>query len=103
MTTIQDMLEDEKSRDLDTIAVPVNESAEPDQHFVVVEEDLAAARSRFTYEDANRLKRKADFRVLPLLMVAYLIKNIDQSSTSVSYLPKRLFKGSLESCSIWYQ
>lgn len=42
-----------------------------------IKEDLGerqqAARQQFSYQDAKRLKRKADIRILPLLMLGYLV------------------------------
>jgi hypothetical protein len=50
---------------------------------LAVEGDTAELRSRFTYEDAERLKRKADVRLLVLLSLCYLCKNIDNNVISV--------------------
>lgn len=37
------------------------------------EDAVISARQQFTYSDAKRLKRKADLRILPLLMMGYLV------------------------------
>jgi hypothetical protein len=66
---------DEKNVYGDTSVVPVDGAA--------VEGDTAELRSRFTYEDAERLKRKADIRLLVLLSLCYLCKNIDNNVISV--------------------
>ncbi|RSH80782.1 hypothetical protein EHS25_007118 [Saitozyma podzolica] len=52
---------------------------------IAVEGDTAELRSRFTYEDAERLKRKADVRLLVLLSLCYLCKNIDNNV--ISFVP----------------
>lgn len=54
-----------------------------EDHLTLVSGDLAESRARFTYDDATRLKRKADRRILPLLVFAYLVKNIDNNLASV--------------------
>jgi hypothetical protein len=49
----------------------------------VVDADVAAARALFSYQDGERLKRKADWRLLTFLACAYLLKNMDQNLASV--------------------
>lgn len=49
-----------------------------------VDKDVSTARHLFKYEDGERLKRKADVRLLLILACLYLLKNIDQQLISVS-------------------
>ena len=57
--------------------LPVSEQGEG-----LVDADIAAARQLFTYQDGERLKRKADWRLLTFLALAYLLKNMDQNLAS---------------------
>jgi hypothetical protein len=45
--------------------------------------DKTVARAQFTFADSQRLKRKADYHLIPLFILAYLIKNIDGNMISV--------------------
>ncbi|KAK4684453.1 hypothetical protein P7C73_g5723, partial [Tremellales sp. Uapishka_1] len=44
--------------------------------------ESVSLRQQFTYADSQRLKRKADWRLLPILITAYLIKNMDGNIVS---------------------
>lgn len=44
----------------------------------------AQIRHEFTFEEGQRLKRKVDWVLLPLLAAAYLIKNMASNMPSVS-------------------
>lgn len=46
---------------------------------------LPTARHLFSYEDGERLKRKADVRLLLILACCYLLKNIDTNLVSVGH------------------
>ena len=68
---------------IDPTVLPVSESTDKG----LVDSDVAAARQMFTYEDGERLKRKADWRLLSLLALCYLLKNMDQQLAPVSAIP----------------
>ncbi|ODO06734.1 hypothetical protein I350_04093 [Cryptococcus amylolentus CBS 6273] len=42
----------------------------------------AAIKEKFTYEQEQKLLRRVDWRLLPLLILAYLLKNLDGNSIS---------------------
>ncbi|WVQ67112.1 uncharacterized protein L199_005307 [Kwoniella botswanensis] len=48
----------------------------------VIKADVANIRSEFTFEDSKRLLRKADWRLLPILIAIYLCKNMDGNLVS---------------------
>jgi hypothetical protein len=52
----------------------------------IVQGELANDRARFDYDTAQRLKRRADWRMMPLLIVIYLIAKIDSNIVSVRLL-----------------
>lgn len=60
---------------------PELESEKPS---LVVEGDLANDRARFDYATAQALKRRADWRLMPLLVITYLIAKVDSNIVSVS-------------------
>lgn len=51
----------------------------------IVQGELANHRARFDYDTAQRLKRRADWRMMPLLIVIYLIAKIDSNIVSVRF------------------
>ncbi|WWC71968.1 uncharacterized protein I206_105927 [Kwoniella pini CBS 10737] len=48
----------------------------------IAKTEVANIRSEFTYDDSKRLLRKADWRLLPLLIAMYLCKNMDGNLVS---------------------
>lgn len=78
-----------KSADSDLSPVAVEKdittaSVVPVDLDVFDDKDVTTARHLFKYEDGERLKRKADIRLLSILACCYLLKNIDQQLISVS-------------------
>jgi hypothetical protein len=63
----------------------IDKEAIHDEHLALVDGQLANERKKYTYDEATRLKRKADRRLLPLLVFAYLVKNIDNNLASVRW------------------
>ncbi|KAL7421487.1 hypothetical protein Q5752_004374 [Cryptotrichosporon argae] len=53
-----------------------------DNQAYVADDDAAAARRLFSYEDAQRLKRKVDLRILPVLFIGYLCRGMCQNMAS---------------------
>ncbi|GAA6008863.1 hypothetical protein JCM10207_001750 [Rhodosporidiobolus poonsookiae] len=41
-----------------------------------------SARANFTYEEGRKIMRRVDFHLMPLLMLAYLLKNLDGNAIS---------------------
>ncbi|KAK8845274.1 hypothetical protein IAR55_005987 [Kwoniella newhampshirensis] len=48
----------------------------------VVDGETAEARRLFSYEYGEKLKRRADWHIMPVLVLAYLVKNIDVNMVS---------------------
>lgn len=69
---------------LETGSVNEKHLVQMDDHLTFVDGQLREDRGLFSFKEAARLKRKADWRLLPLLVMAYLIKNIDNNLPPVS-------------------
>jgi len=71
----------------------LNESARPasphDEYDDVknVEDENAVLRSQFSYAQSKALLRRADWHILPLLILLYLSKNMDGNLVSVCRTP----------------
>lgn len=50
-----------------------------------VDAELVDARRLFTDDEAKKLRRRADLHLLPLLILCYLLKNMDSNIASVGY------------------
>ncbi|GAA5920178.1 hypothetical protein JCM6882_005456, partial [Rhodosporidiobolus microsporus] len=44
---------------------------------VVQPDQVAEARRTFTYNEGRRIMRRCDLYILPILMLSYLLKNLD--------------------------
>jgi hypothetical protein len=64
-----------------------------------LEDENAALRSQFTYAQSKALLRRADWHILPLLILLYLSKNMDGNLVSVRSAPHRAQGGAHSSTS----